>query len=73
VIELFRHEGRIRTFHTQLDGGTILADLCRCFVDPLLCPIDDHAINARMRALSGEVGDSQPARQNLKSDAANRH
>lgn len=49
MVEIEEFFGQRRTVYRQLDGSTILADLCECWEDPLLCPIDDHAIAARQR------------------------
>jgi len=44
-----------RTVYYQLDGEIILADECECDASSCLeCPIDEHAIRARMRELQCE-------------------
>jgi hypothetical protein len=45
------YDGERRTVYEQLDGNVILADECTCYRDPLFCPIDKHAMEARQNNL----------------------
>jgi hypothetical protein len=40
-----------RTVCVQWDGEIIFAEACLCHRDPLECPIDKHAIQARKKEL----------------------
>lgn len=58
--------GELRSCYRQNDGSTILADECVCFEDRWCwnCPIDRHAIAARMRDVetitAGEIRRADP-------------
>ena len=45
-----------RTCHWQIDGSLILADECTCHDGRLRwdCPVDVHAVTARMREIAAE-------------------
>ena len=49
-----------RSCYQQIDGETILADECKCWIDwlpdftvrrSLNCPIDEHSVAARQKAM----------------------
>jgi hypothetical protein len=51
-LEMVEVEGQIRSAFRQIDGSLMLADFCECKKDPFSCPIDKHALAARMKELT---------------------
>jgi hypothetical protein len=50
-----RTPGMLWDKYNQLDGSVVDGEICTCYDDPMFCPIDDHAIDARMQELECEA------------------
>jgi hypothetical protein len=50
-----RTPGHLQDRYTQTDGAVVDGELCTCYEDPMFCPIDDHAIVARMVELEEDA------------------